>query len=360
MATLTAATAGATPPPQTILVSLSLADSAQNQRWYSRVPSDSPVLLPIAQQSSNGVWNDVTWLPLNKVPLTVDGDADGRVTGLGTHGEGSFGLVWTPMAVREPGRTHTARLADGAASGAPPYTFVYNVYYEESTFEFSYLEATSAEFLPDVELTIADIPTRYTVVGAKCCEVVASECSGAASCHQCWELEGERWVGGAWDGPGIPYLTLSLQLASPDNLSPTTVRNAFQVTDRGEVCIEGTAEASGEARTVTACGTPAAPPVHEPSGVQPVLADSCRVLPPGVHLATALVAVRAETEAQARELLDLQSSPRVTPASEAPTDHGVLPRCAATRGAPPASGALTSFGVLSLLVALARPGRAPR
>ena len=45
-----------------------------------------------------------------------------------------------------------------------------------------------------------------------------------------------------------------------------------------------------------------------------------------------------------RELLDLQSSPRVTPASEAPTDHGVLPRCAATRGAPPASGALTSFG----------------
>lgn len=353
------ATAGATLPPdyyETSSVSLSLADDAQSQRWYSRVPSDSPVLLPLKQQSSNGVWNDVSWLRASDVPLTVDGDPVGRVTGVGWLGEAGFGLVWTPTAVREPGRTTTARLAAKSYSERWRSSGTF-VDFEESTFEFSYIEATSAEFLPSVELELLDFEPEYSFVGAKCCEVVASRCSGAASCHQCWELEGELWVGGAWDGPGMPYLTFSLRPASTDNLLPTAAQNAFQITGRGEVCIEGTAAAAGETRTVIACGIPSAPPVDEATGLQPVLADSCRVLPEGVYPTTALVAVRSETEAQARESLDRQGLPQPTPTSEASADYGVFPGCATARGAPPASSVLTTLGLLTVLVTLARRRR---
>jgi hypothetical protein len=340
-----ASSAAADPPsvPQ-VVVQLSLADDAVRQRWYSTVPSDSPVLLPLRQDSSNGLWNDVNGVAGILAPLTVDGDPNGTVTGFGFHSGVGLELVWTPTAVREPGRTYTARLAAGTASvgGQAPGV----VYYGESTFEFSYIEATSAEFLPTVELALLDYSPTYAFVGEKCCEVVASQCAGAPSCHQCWELEGKLWVGGAWDGPGMPYLTLSVH-PGLDNLVPDTGSDTFQITQHREYCIEGTATASGETTTLTACGMPTEPPVHDASGLQPVFADSCRVLPEGAYPMTTLVAVRGETEDQARELLHQQST-RPPPRGASPSYSGA-PSCAATNGTPARSGASFTCCILALL-----------
>ena len=82
-----ASSATAVPPsvPQ-VVVQLSLADDAVRQRWYSLVPSDSPVLLPLRQDSSNGVWNDVNGVAGTFAPLTVDGDPNGAVTGFSAAG----------------------------------------------------------------------------------------------------------------------------------------------------------------------------------------------------------------------------------------------------------------------------------
>jgi hypothetical protein len=79
MAMASLATAGtAVQPEPPIYVSFSLADDAKSQRWYSLVPSDSPVLLPVVmQQSSNAVWIDVGRIPGVDAPLAVVGERCG-------------------------------------------------------------------------------------------------------------------------------------------------------------------------------------------------------------------------------------------------------------------------------------------
>ncbi len=317
--------AAANPPILQESVTLSLADDEVSLRRYSLVPSDSPVLLPLEQVSSNGVWNDVTGVRGTAAPLVVDGDPDGRVTDYGMRGGAGLALTWTPAAVREPGQPNTARLAATRATVLGPPTQV--VFFGESSFEFSYIEATSAEFLRTVELTVIDYSPTYTFVGEKCCEVDPMHCTGSTSCHQCWELEGKLRVGGIWDGPGMPYLTLAVHPGS-DNLEPGNGSNEFQLIEHGEYCLEGTASAAGEATTLTACGMPAEPPVHDASGLQPVFADTCRVLPEGVHPTTALVAARNETEALARQVLEERSKP--PPSTTASRPPSQPPSCAAT------------------------------
>jgi hypothetical protein len=277
--------------------------------------------------------------------------ANGAVTDFGRFDEGGIGFVWTPAVVREPGQTYMARLAEGTAAELTEPNATVN--YGASTFAFSYIEGTSAEFLPSVELAIVHLTPSYSFVGVNCCEVEASQCAGAPSCHQCWEYEGEMLVDGAWDGPGIPYLKLS-EKPSLDNLVYGTGTNGFQITERGAYCIEGTATASGETTHLTVCEMPTAPPMHA-SGIQPVFADSCQVVPDGVYPMTALVAVRGETEAQARELLKQQSAP--PPASAASDDNEVFPSCEAARSAPVRSGVPPTLGVLTLLGTMARRRR---
>jgi hypothetical protein len=330
------------PPPRDIpRVVLSLADYENSERWYSVVPNDSPVLLPVKQQASNGIWNDLSGVQRSSARLRVDGDPDGALTGFGRRNGLGWIWTWTP-AVREPGKTYAAHLEAGPALYDPT---TINVAYGESTFEFSYVDASSAVFLPTVELAVVDYRPSYALASAKCCEVVASECGNAPSCFQCWEREGRMSVGAEWDGPGIPYLTLSL-VPHLDNLAYGSGSDLFLAKENREYCIEGTAKAAGEATTLTACGSPPVPPVDDVTGVQPVFAESCAVLPAGAEPLTILVAERAETEAQARELLE-QQHVRSTP-SDAPLESSYAPRCAISARSPAHSGAGATFSSLSL------------
>jgi len=341
--TLASSAALATSPATKVpLVVLSLADDESSQRWYSVVPSDSPVLLPVKLDSSIALGIDMIKVAGLSARLRVDGDADGRVTDFGWKSGNGLEWTWTPGG-REPGRTYSAHLTAEAGSQMP-IPVPLNVVYGESTFEFTYVEATSAEFLPTARLALIDYSPSYALVGTKCCEVVASECAGAPSCHQCWDQEGRMLVGGTWDGSGIPYLTRSLRPDS-DNLAYDSGSGFFQITERREYCIEGTATAAGESTTLTACGMPTVPPVYDPTGVQPVFAESCRVLPAGAHPMTLLVAARGVTEAEARELLEQQNTLPV-PSGASPESSDAL-RCATGRRPPVHSGAALAFSGLS-------------
>ncbi|HYQ04775.1 MAG TPA: hypothetical protein VER96_39140 [Polyangiaceae bacterium] len=321
-------------PPRIVV---SLADNETNQRWFSVVPSDSPVLLPMKYVSSTGAGYDVSGLDSSYTHVTVAGDPDGKVTGFKWKNGSGRAWSWTP-AVRELGRTYTAHLAAGPArlNG----TQLLLAQYGDSTFTFTYVDATSAMFLPTVELAVLEYGPEYHPVGTKCCAVVASECEGA-SCHQCWDTEGSVSVSGKWDGPGLAYLTLS-DRPDLDNLVYDNSSDIYLITENREFCIEGTATASGETVTVEACGMPTAPPVHQATGVQTVFAESCEVLPPGTHPTTLLVAARAGTEAEAREQLEQQHPP--PPPLPESSDAS---RCAISRRPPARSETGLAFWCLS-------------
>jgi hypothetical protein len=207
-------------------------------------------------------------------------------------------LTWTP-AVREPFRAFSAHL--GGEGGGVSLSGA-DVYFSESSFEFTYLDTTSATFLSTVELSLIEFRPAYTPVGTKCCEVIGTECGSASACFQCWDVEADLKVGGEWDGPGMPYLTLALG-SSLQNLSQETGFESFEVIDNADYCLGGTATASGQTVTRTACGTPTVPPPRDTSGIQPVFAKSCQTLPEGVRPITLFEVARADTEAHARQRL---------------------------------------------------------
>lgn len=349
--------AAALPPiePRPV-VWLSLRDDDAARRWYSQVPRDSPTaLLP-----ASGLWNSVV-THYSDVPLSVDGDPEGALTSMDA-GEASLELGWTYAADRQIGRTYTASLASGVAHRADVDRPEADYHFAESSFEFTYIDGTSANFLPTVDLTLFDHVPNYTSVSEQCCEVVANECGSEASCYQCWKQQAEALIGGSWDGPGIPYLDLSLETVF-DNLMRHPTLDAFQVIEHGEHCLEGTAATVfGESTTLTACGTPTEPPVDETSTRNPVFADTCRTLPEDTYPTTLLLATRAKTEAQARVLLNQRPAPpppaKIPPGSfDASPDHAVTPGCAMVVGNSQGNGWLSCWGVVAAVALTIRRHR---
>jgi hypothetical protein len=278
----------------------------------------------------------------------VDEDPGGAVTSLSTDVYGGPALVWTPQADRDFGTTHTARLAAGDISFVSHQVQPVVPLDEESTFEFSYIEGTSAEFLATLELAVEYSSATYTAIGAGCGQVVPSRCDGGSAWFQCWKVSGRMVAGGVWDGPGLPYLTLSTRPAAGSDLLPNDgPSELFELTERGEHCIEGTATGAGESTTLTACGPQPDPPVYDGApGLETVFADSCQVVPPDAHALTLLVAARGKTEAEARELLQQANTkaPEPAPADlsefDVSSDHEVLSKCAAAPSAPVAPASL--------------------
>ncbi|HEY6727380.1 MAG TPA: hypothetical protein VI197_25270, partial [Polyangiaceae bacterium] len=276
----------APPDPTQPMFFLALADDPAVTAAYSVVPNDSPPLLPLE------ITSNVDWVPsLSGVPLartatlSVAGDPTGAVTAHAHRGVAYAELTWTPGAAREFGRSYVAHLADGGAETQERWP----VYYQPSTFEFSYFDGSSAEFLPQIDLTLSDVQEHYGSAAPSCCEVERALCAGASSCFQCWDQVGRLSMHPVWTGPGLPYLSLE-----------TDPQGTFEVTEFGEYCVQGTASTASETRSFSVCHTVTDWPLVEIEGHQTVFADSCQAMPEGYFPLTRLFVVRAETEAAAQ------------------------------------------------------------
>lgn len=322
------------PPPNVRNVRIALA----NDPAYALVPQDAPVLLPLSITFETNVDSGRLDFPIREtVSLTVEGDPTGAVTAYSEVNRTLGELTWTPGAAREPGRTYIATLARGVAGGPQELA---QAYYAESTFEFSYLDGTSATFLPDVELTLSDISESSGGPGG-CCEVDAALCAEASSCFQCWDQAAVLFFYSAWTGPGLPYLSLETEPTG------TATVKAF-----GESCVQGTASGAGETRNFSVCHTVTEWPSVDVPGRHTVFADTCKVMPEGYFPLTRLLVVRAETRTQA--LQALSSEPKEPPVAsrDVPDSDSSVSRCSV--GSRPAPGsALAWLAALAVLGAAA-------
>ena len=313
---------------------LTLADDPAVTAAYALVPNDSPALLPLEVSSTADWWASLPSVPIATANVAVEGDPTGAVTAYAQRGIAFAELSWEPGAAREFGRTYHAYLGDSTAYRPRDGT---SVYYQQSTFEFSYFDGSSADFLAQANLTLSDVRERYASAYTTCCEVDAALCSGGSNCFQCWDQVGRLSLYPAWTGPGLPYLSRETEPA----------QGYIEVTHFGEFCAQGTASAAGETRSFSACHTVSEWPSVEVEGRQTVFADSCRAMPEGYFPLTRLLVVRGETLAKAQQLL---SSVRTT---GQPHDSDPATRCGlASR--PVESNALPWLVTLAVLGAAGR------
>lgn len=242
--------AGTAEPPDSFLY-VRLANMEPARTWYSVVPSETQVLVPLAALAQGHVaYPNGVGLSFTEGRAEPDAD-DTRLFSF-------YGAVKaTPDLTLVPGNTYTARLAE-RSSGSPT-----EAYFIASTFSFTVHAGTRGELLEGIEFDLSEPSAVAEEVDPTCCEVDPAECGEASSCYQCWQRVSYSFVQASWDGPALPYLTLQTE-ATTDNLTPSATalfQDAYQLETTDEYCVEGTATLGDESRTVSRCATASELPV---------------------------------------------------------------------------------------------------
>lgn len=317
-----------------------------NNAAYAVVPQDAIPILPLIISSDASLGEHLPGATvLETIPLTVEGDPDGTATAFSERAGDAAELTWTPSD-REVGRRYVANLAHGTLEGPG----VAPVQYTPSTFEFSYIDGTRADLLPEVELTLSDVREGYWNTSA-CCSVDAALCTEASHCFQCWDRAGALFVTAAWTGPGLPYL--SLETVPGGTAQEGRFGEFAEVTEFGEFCAEGTARAGDETRSLSVCHTVTEWPSVEVEGRHTVFADTCTVIPPGYSPLTRLFVVRGATTTEALQALSGETEEPAVASRDVPNTESSVSRCGV--GSRPVEGSTLPW--LAALAALGAAGR---
>lgn len=143
-----------------------------------------------------------------------------------------------------------------------------------------------------------------------CCDVAAEECADGRACAQCWDATSTPVFDAKWTGDGFPWLDMSTEptvgeVRRKGTGADPTFRQ-YELLEFGEVCVEGNIGPIGEeaTRVVEVCRTIDTSRLAEIEGRTRVDPDSCLVAPDLEEGTRGLLVVRADTQEEARRLVE--------------------------------------------------------
>lgn len=316
---------GARPDPPYLCATMDLSPSKHPDReaLFADVPVEGPILIPHqfkAEPPSFTVMRATIGDVLPYLTFTVTDSAGNTVEGRPVEVSGLF-LSWYPVEA----------LAQGSyvvEVNGPEQIVVGDCLVSFTPAQISVNVGTTsvADWVNAAELTLTDSSEVMRPSPVDCCAVVAEQCTEGVDCVQCWDYTTAPVFSAEWTGEGLSWLTTNIDASSGEltqlGNGTDSIQAQFIIVEFGELCVEGSiAPTGGEpTRTVESCRTITSASPLEREGRTRVDVESCGQAPYVEEGTRGLLVHRAETEEQARSLVE--SSPYAPAEGFFPTNDG--------------------------------------
>lgn len=302
-------------------------DCATLERWWrptdevvytSDVPATGPILIPVG-------WSEMIVPGVGDAMKPTLADALEQVTvtvrdGSGNVVEGVPGMVdshvwrWHPVDPLSIGYYFVE------LSGRDPIPFGNcSIHFTPFQVPVTVGDSLVGDWVQAAELAISDswevlnifsnaASTADAIID--CCDVAVEECPDGRACAQCWDATSTPVFDARWTGDGFPWLDMFIEptvgeVRRKGTGADPTFRQ-YELLEFGEVCVEGNIGPLGEepTRAIEVCRTIDTSRLAEVEGRTRVDPGSCLVAPDLEEGTRGLLVVRADTEEEARSLVE--------------------------------------------------------